>query len=320
MQQQSVGGFRLSPYQRHLWRLHPSDATSPYRSQVAVAIAGPLELDRLRHAVCEAAAAHESLRTAFERVAGVKVPLQVVTTGEPRLHEQQDVAPVDPAARRAWLRALLAADRERAVDAGEAPLRGVIVALAPDEHVLILSSIALCADRKSMLKLAAEIATRYGRAASAGDPMQYSDFSAWHNEILESAEPTDRAYWTAQRALNADVSIVTGEHGGAGTPFRPDLVELAISETLSRRIVALSAERGVAVDRFLIGCWAALLARISGQERIVVGAPVDFHGYEELERTIGLLTVNAPLSVPLHRRRTFTDVIDGVDRSLDDLA
>ena len=143
MQQPSVGGFRLSPYQRQLWRLHPSDATSPYRSQVAVAISGPLDLDRLRHAVRDAAAEHEILRTAFEHVAGVNVPLQVMTTGAPQLRHQrgEEEAPGDAIARRAWLRSLLAADRERAVDLGEGPLRGSVVEWAADEHVLILSCI-----------------------------------------------------------------------------------------------------------------------------------------------------------------------------------
>src|SRR6478735_4383210 len=76
MQQEGVGGFRISPQQEQLWLEQPDGPTG--RVQAVVALEGALDEAALADALSRVVARHEILRTTFVRRAGIRVPFQVV--------------------------------------------------------------------------------------------------------------------------------------------------------------------------------------------------------------------------------------------------
>ena len=74
-----IQGFRLSPQQEHLWRLQQAGPATSYRAQCAVMIEGELEVQSLDAALRLALARNEVLRTAFRRLPGMSLPLQVIS-------------------------------------------------------------------------------------------------------------------------------------------------------------------------------------------------------------------------------------------------
>ena len=70
-------GFRLSPQQRLLWRLHGTEA-GPFTGRSVLSVRGDLDGETLRDAVRRVTARHEILRTAFAHPEGVDEPLQIV--------------------------------------------------------------------------------------------------------------------------------------------------------------------------------------------------------------------------------------------------
>ncbi|HMB68461.1 MAG TPA: condensation domain-containing protein, partial [bacterium] len=70
-------GFRLSPQQRLLWRLHGPTA-GPFTGRSVLLVRGELDVDTLRESVRRVVARHEILRTAFSEPVGVGEPVQVV--------------------------------------------------------------------------------------------------------------------------------------------------------------------------------------------------------------------------------------------------
>ena len=61
-----IEGSRLSPQQRHLWRLQQVDGSSPYRVECAARIEGALDTKVLTDALHDVFARHEILRTTFQ--------------------------------------------------------------------------------------------------------------------------------------------------------------------------------------------------------------------------------------------------------------
>ena len=76
MQQEGVGGFRISPQQEQLWLEQPDGPTG--RVQAVVELEGALDEAALADALAQVVGRHEILRTTFVRRPGIRVPFQVV--------------------------------------------------------------------------------------------------------------------------------------------------------------------------------------------------------------------------------------------------
>ena len=88
MQKELIEGFRLSPQQEQLWTWQQGIPTSALKCRAAVQIKGPLDKSRLISALNTLVARHEILRTAFDLLAGMTVPLQIIQEGgQARLRE-----------------------------------------------------------------------------------------------------------------------------------------------------------------------------------------------------------------------------------------
>src|SRR5688572_32790415 len=89
METMTLQGFRLSPQQRRAWQMQQDSAVCA--SQSLVRLDGDLDAAALAAALDEAVRRHEILRTAFQRVPGLKVPLQVVTEPSPVTLDRLDL-------------------------------------------------------------------------------------------------------------------------------------------------------------------------------------------------------------------------------------
>ena len=84
MQKTITEGFRLSPQQRRLWLLQQGGDRLPYRAQCAILVEGELDATRLRAALSRAVERNEILRTGFQSLPGMAVPVQVISDGAVR--------------------------------------------------------------------------------------------------------------------------------------------------------------------------------------------------------------------------------------------
>ena len=63
--------------QKYLWLLQQDSPA--YRIQSAIAIEGSLQTERLKKAFEKVSDRHEIIRTSFQRKAGLKIPIQVIS-------------------------------------------------------------------------------------------------------------------------------------------------------------------------------------------------------------------------------------------------
>src|ERR1051325_6146646 len=78
MQPNVLEGYRLSPQQRHLWMLLQLGWSVAFQTKCAVSIKGALDSGRLKTALENVVTRHEILRTTFQSLPGMIIPMQVI--------------------------------------------------------------------------------------------------------------------------------------------------------------------------------------------------------------------------------------------------
>lgn len=312
--------YRLSPRQRQIWpRLRAGDAL---RAQSAIRIDGDLRPEALERALVRAAERHEALRTVFHHTPGLPLPVQIVGGSLPLSLRHLDAGGLAPVEEQSRLGELLDEEWRRPFDLERGPLlHALLVRCAADRHLLVLTLPALCADRRTLENLLAEIAMCYDAAAGAGaesDPeeiVQYLQCSEWHNEILEDEESGEgKAYWhrqgSGERPALPELPAVV-----PGAPFAPRLTPVDVSPGVPAALAALAAEQGTSTESILLAAWAVLLWRLTaGGSRIAVGRMVVGRKYEPMEGTLGLFAGWVPVEVGIAPGLPFAEVVRRVER------
>jgi NRPS condensation-like uncharacterized protein len=163
----ATAAFRLSPQQERAWSQQERGLHT--YAQCVIGLEGRLDTAKLQKSLTHAVSKYEILRTVLRHQAGIKLPFQVIQE-TPSLQFEQAQAP--------GIGEILPQGRGRPASAMEGPtLRAVLAARGPDDHTLVLTLPAFCADAATLKNLAAEIGAAYGSDGSSADSdvIQYAD-------------------------------------------------------------------------------------------------------------------------------------------------
>ena len=286
------GPMPLSFAQQRLWFLAQLDGgNQAYNIALTLGLRGTLQDAALGRALTRLVERHETLRSRFvqdeDRVA--------VRFGEPSspvpLH-RHDLRE-HPEALASHLEQVALAP----FDLVEGPLlHGHLWQLAEDYHVLGLTVHHIVADGWSMGVLTRELLALYQaecqgtEAALAALPIQYADYAAWQRRWLVGERLERQAdYWRQALAGAPDLSSVpTDRARPAQQDFAGASLAIRIDPGLALGLQGLAQRHGATLYMALMGAWAALLARLSGQADVVVGSPVAGRHRAELEGVVGL--------------------------------
>ncbi|HRC87662.1 MAG TPA: condensation domain-containing protein, partial [Thermoanaerobaculia bacterium] len=181
-------GFALSPQQARWWALGGTDHPA-FLARAVIEITGPLDVGRLEGALADLSARFEVLRTRFQALPGVSVPLQVIEEPSPLPLDKKTLGP-------GALPDALAAELEQlasqAIQGERKPLALRLLELGPERHALLLVQPSGLADRRGLENLCRELARSYqarleGRQLEA-EEVQYADLAQWQNEVLADPE------------------------------------------------------------------------------------------------------------------------------------
>ncbi|MBW3656165.1 MAG: AMP-binding protein, partial [Gemmatimonadetes bacterium] len=297
----------LSFAQQGLWFVEQLGTLgAAYHIPLRLRLRGELYLDALMRALNGIVARHEALRTTFAQVDGI--PEQRIAPAEPgglHLVEYDLSAEADAEAE---LGRLVAEEARAPFDLERGPLiRGRLVRLAADDHVLLLTMHHIVSDGWSMRVLLGELAARYaahqeGREADLPElPVQYADYAAWQRRWVEGEVLREQAdYWTRTLGGAPELLELPTDHprpaqqNHAGASLHVEL-----DEALTAGLKVLSRRHGTTLFMTLLAGWAAVLGRLSGQDDVVVGTPTAGRGRGEIEGLIGFFVNTLPLRVDL---------------------
>ena len=316
------GALPLSFAQEALWFRHQSERGNPYNLPVAWRLEGPLDDGALARALAEVVRRHEVLRARFVSREGR--PVQLAGAEADFRLERFDLRDSTEEERRARVGRERAAEVLRPFDLErEPPIRGRLLRLGDEEHVLLLTLHHLAGDAASVGVLKTEAAVLY-HCFSHGQPsplaelsVQYADFAVWQREWMRGAALEEQLeYWRGQLGgdlpvveLPADRPLAARRYLGADHRYPVGEVPLTLPPELAEALNALSRREGVTLYMTLLAAFKALLCRYTGRADIVVGTPVTGRTRKETERLIGLFVNNLALRTDLSRDPTFTELL-----------
>src|SRR5947209_3816788 len=327
MQSDNLQGFRLSPQQRRLWTWQQSGADA-FRAQCAVRIEGNLDARKLKDALGELVARHEILRTTFNRLPGMSLPLQVVADAHAYSLREYDLTTSSSAERERRIETLFDEASRLSFEFERGPLFQVfLIDGSPSEHVLILSLSSLIADAASLKNLIVKLGSYYSSLSSGAtpaddNPLQYADLAEWQNELLESEE-TGREYWRGYwRKLNAPALLRMRrpfEHRTSPHEcFSPRTLSVKLDPALSGKIETLARTHGTSISTVLMACWQTLLWRLTGEPDILVGYVAACRKYEELLDALGLFAKTLPAVTRFDGDLRWSELLKHLHQSLEE--
>jgi amino acid adenylation domain-containing protein len=304
---QRVGPLPLSLAQERLWVLMQLDpqASLAYHLPGGVRLQGALDSAALEAALRRIVQRHEVLRTRFEPTASGAV-LHIDPSADAFVLQQADLrshhAPEDAAL------ALAHADASTPFDLQQGPpLRAHLLRLADDTHWLLVTLHHIVGDGWSMGVLVAEFAALY-TAFSRGQPdplpplaLQFADHALWERQPAQAAARAQSLpFWTQHLAgAPALLELPTDRARPAVQSHAGGSLRFALDASLSAGLAALSLRHGTTLFMTLLASWAALLARLSGQDDIVIGVPVANRQRSELAPLIGFFVNTLALRLDL---------------------
>ena len=310
MQTNVTEGFRLSPQQRRLWSLH-NDAPGAYFVQGSVKINGSLDRAALDSAARQVVARHEILRTSFQRLPGMKLPVQVIAD-EPELEiAHHDLSAASASEQAAAITSLLTEMRQPSLADSESLLRLAIVALDAQQHTLLISLPALCGDATTLKNLVHELSAAYTDATADLDPepMQYADFAEWQHSMLEEGGQVAPVVGLSPEDLATLGSLKLPLEQASAAPFAPRAVAVALTPERIDRLAAFANQHGIAEAVVLLTAYNALLWRLTQQSELIVGVGFDGRSYDDLQAALGLFAKTLPVRDQRDAQTTFSALV-----------
>ncbi|WP_371876471.1 non-ribosomal peptide synthetase [Pseudoduganella chitinolytica] len=297
----------LSLAQQRLWFISRVDAraSKAYHVPDAVRLRGPLDTAALQAALDRIVARHEVLRTRFVGIGGQV--RQVIDEPRGFALARQDLAGAGMAA----VERIGKEEASLPFDLALGPLiRGRLLRLAEDDHVLLVTTHHIISDGWSAGVLAQEFSTLY-EAFHAGRPdplpplaIQYADYGVWQRQWLQGPLLQQQLQqWVEQlRGAPALLAIPTDRPRPPMQDYRGANVAIEMDSALTRGLKALSQRHGTTMYMTLVAAWAAVLSRLSGQEQVVIGSSHAGRNRVDVEPLIGFFINTQALKMDLSGR------------------
>ncbi|WP_020524170.1 non-ribosomal peptide synthetase/MFS transporter [Catelliglobosispora koreensis] len=300
----------LSWAQERVWFM---DQVAPgelaYHIAVPVRVAGPVDTTALRAALDQLALRHESLRTRFPADADGQPTAVVETTVSPPLRFA--TAPDRQAAQQ-----LVETTVAEPFDLANGPLlRALLITIAGDDHVLLLTMHHIISDGWSVDVMLRDLITCYRGGDLPELPIQYGDF-AYHEAQDTAGLPQHLEYWKQRLSGVAPLELPLDHPRPATQTYKGDFVELTLDARTTGRLEALSRAEGSTLFMTLLAAWQVFLSRHSGQDDFAVGVSVAGRSAPELENVIGMFINMLPMRAEVSGDPAFKDLLSRTKASV----
>ena len=306
--------FPLSFAQERIWFLDQLvPGSTAYNISAAYRLRGAISVRGLEWSINEMISKHSALRTTV-----------VIREGRPVQHVSQFVfAPLlvedlthsaDPGQ---LALARLQTECERPFDLAMGPLfRFKLLALGHEDHLLVCGLHHIIFDGWSLRVFCRQLSKFYasyvsGQPCSLDPPMQYTEYSRRQREEVQGKLLDDQlSYWKRQLEGAPGLLELPADRPRPSAPtFRGEDYSLQLPQSLARGLKTLSQNARATLFMTLLTILKIVLHRLTGQDDIIIGAPIATRSSIETEEMIGLCLNNLVIRTRLEGSLTFSDLL-----------
>ena len=310
----------LSFAQQRLWFLERfEERVAPtYHICKVLRLKGLLCVPTLESCFSEMVRRHETLRTVFElqgnhAVQKVQEPWRLLLTMVDLRNQSSGGSPP--------LQHLISAQADRRFDLHHGPLvRAVLLRLAPDESVLIVSLHHIISDGWSAGVMVRELAALYNAyVQNRPSPLpelsiQYVDFTHWQrSRISASGIQKQLDFWKKSLAGTPELLELPYDRPRPGVQtFRGRNQTFRVDSDLMTGVYHLCRQHQVTPFMLLQAVFSLLLGRYSGQNDFLMGSPMANRNRPEFEPLIGFFVNTLVFRAQLQGDPLFSELLERV--------
>ncbi len=301
-----------------LQQLEPD--ASVYNNVLLIRFEGGLDVAVLERSLNELVRRHEALRTCFTVVDGV--PAQLAVPELVLALPVVDVAAVGDGDgfAEALRRAAEEAGRPFDLAAERPPVRALLLRVAAEDHLLLLTIHHVICDGESITTLMRELVALYSALVEGQPnplealPAQYIDaVHKRHRRLGGERLAAGIDYWKRQLDDAPPLlELPLDRPRPAVQSFRGGLHRIVLARELTGALRAFSRQQGVTTYMTVLAALQVLLHRYSGQQDVLVGTPVTGRTRGELRGMVGYLVNTIVLRTRLADSLTVRELLKGV--------
>ncbi|HJX29629.1 MAG TPA: amino acid adenylation domain-containing protein, partial [Thermoanaerobaculia bacterium] len=310
----------LTVDQERLWflyQLDPSD--SSYNIPMATTFLGAVDPGTLAEAVSEIVRRHEAWRTSFPARDGS--PVQVVLPPAPVPMPLTDLSGLPEERRLAESRRVITEEVRRPFDLEQGPLlRCSLIRREPEVHDWSLTAHHIVTDWYSSQIFWGELAALYPAMAArrpavlAEPPVQYADFAVWQRACLSGDALREHIdYWLKHlEGFPLSLELPTDRPRPVHFTTRGRRIFLRLSPARSEGIRTYARLHRATPFMVVLSLLQTLLARASGQDRVIVASPNINRPRPELHQLLGFFITQLVYATDLGGNPSFPQILDRV--------
>ncbi|UCH92667.1 MAG: amino acid adenylation domain-containing protein, partial [Candidatus Aminicenantes bacterium] len=292
--------YALSSAQERLYILQQMDpAGIGYNIPLAIELKGETDRDRLEKVFRELIEHHESLRTSFHLIENKPVQkIHQEVEFEIEYHSAQRTAQSaelkeERCAPGALRFASTIKDFVRPFDLSRAPLiRAGLVRIKDQNHILMVDMHHIISDGTSMGVLVKNFTALYKGEILPGLKIQYKDYARWQNLQKESQLlKKQKKYWLTKFDTPGEIPVLdlpTDFTRPAAQSFAGGVWPFTIGKKETGKLKEIAVTGETTLYTVLLTLFNVLLAKLAGQEEIIVGSPIAARKHADLEQIIGM--------------------------------
>ncbi len=274
--------YELSSAQKRLYFLYEFDKSSiTYNIHHFARLSGALNKTRFNAAFTQLISRHESLRTYFEVLNDT--PVQKIASEVPFTLEHFDLKSesVD----------VLIKNFIRPFKLNKAPLFRVgLISISPSENLLLLDMHHIVTDGVSQNIMVQDFIRLYNKEELPKINLRYRDYSEW--QLLEDNQKKkqeQRHFWLNKfKEKPAPIRLPQVYPRPIIKKDSGNSISFEINEVQTKKLRQIATEEGATLFMVVLSIFKILLAKLSGEEDIVVGTPVAGRQHADLENIVGM--------------------------------
>jgi amino acid adenylation domain-containing protein len=324
--------YPLSPAQKRLYILQQMDPGNVvYNMPVTLLLEGELDKKLMEKVFRRLIRKHDSLRTSFHMIDNqpvqkieeeVKVKIKVE-----EIEGTRGLAPLpkEPATRNPQPATALISSFIQPFDLSMAPLLRVALIHTPpfghpsqegnfgEKYILVVDMHHIISDGISMNILVKEFMLYFGSKEfpPLQHPIQYKDYSQWFHRQRETGYfKKQEAYWLNEFSYDIPcLDLPLDYPRPAVYHFEGSRATFELEEEQTRQLRQRSRELDSTLFMILMALLNVLLAKLNGQEDIVVGSPIAGRPHSQLQDIIGMFVNTLALKNHPSPEKTFQEFL-----------